>query len=112
MATLDEWKYGDVIPFSSMDNGGDIVETAFLCQALICVREYFKDGTDEEKLLIKKSRQFVEKLEWNWYTNEENTLYWHWSPEFEWQINFKIEGYNESLIALYFRSSIPNLSNK
>ena len=30
---------GQVIPFSMLDNGGDIVETAFLCQALICLRD-------------------------------------------------------------------------
>src|SRR5690606_34584917 len=39
---------GRVIPFSSMDNGGDLVETAFLVQGLICIKEYFKDGNDDE----------------------------------------------------------------
>ncbi len=40
---------GKVIPFGSNDNGGDLVETAFLMQGLITVREYFKDGTAEEQ---------------------------------------------------------------
>jgi len=98
---------GDVIPFSNFDNGGDIVETAFLCQALICVREYFKDGTDEEKLLSKKADKLWKEVEWNWYTKGENTLYWHWSPEFEWQIDFKIEGYNESLMPYILGAASP-----
>src|SRR5690606_29850255 len=38
---------GNVVPFGTVDNGGDLVETSFLCQALICVREYFKDGSAE-----------------------------------------------------------------
>ena len=34
---------GEVIPFSSNDNGADLVETAFLVQGLLCARQYF-DG--------------------------------------------------------------------
>ena len=36
---------GNVIPFSTYDNGGDLVETSFLCQALICVRKYNREST-------------------------------------------------------------------
>ena len=32
---------GKVKPFSKKDNGGDLVETAFLVQGLLCVRQYF-----------------------------------------------------------------------
>ncbi len=70
-------------------------------------REYFKDGTDEEKLLSKKADKLWKEVEWNWYTKGENTLYWHWSPEFEWQINFKIEGYNESLMPYILGAASP-----
>jgi hypothetical protein len=40
---------GKVIPFGTKDNGGDLVETSFLCQGLLTVREYFKDGNTTEK---------------------------------------------------------------
>lgn len=36
--------YGDtgkVKPFGQKDNGGDLVETAFLMQALLCVHQYY-----------------------------------------------------------------------
>ena len=46
---------GKVIPFSAMDDGGDIVETAYLCQGLITVREYFKNGTIDEQNLANKA---------------------------------------------------------
>jgi hypothetical protein len=36
-------------PFSTKDNGGDLVETSFLCQGLLAVREYFKNGNTAEK---------------------------------------------------------------
>src|SRR5690606_4477327 len=37
---------GTAKPFSEKDNGGDIVETAFLAQGLIAIREYIKDKGD------------------------------------------------------------------
>ena len=46
---------GAVIPFSSKDDGGDLVETAFFTQGLICVEEYFKNGSTEEKALALES---------------------------------------------------------
>lgn len=98
---------GEVIPFSSMDNGGDIVETALLSQALICIREYFKNGNTTERQLSLKADDLWKSVEWDWYTNEENHLYWHWSPEFQWQMNFKIEGYNETLIAYILAAASP-----
>lgn len=98
---------GQVIPFSPLDNGGDIVETAFLCQALICIREYFKNGNTREQELAQKADELWKGVEWNWYTNGENVLYWHWSPDFEWQINFPIKGYDEGLIAYIMAASSP-----
>ena len=98
---------GEVIPFSSMDNGGDIVETALLSQALICIREYFKNGNTTARQLSLKADDLWKTVEWDWYTNEENHLYWHWSPEFQWQMNFKIEGYNETLIAYILAAASP-----
>src|SRR5690606_35719195 len=45
---------GKVKPFSKKDDGGDLVETAFLVQGMLAVREYFKDGNEEEKALAQK----------------------------------------------------------
>jgi hypothetical protein len=98
---------GDVIPFGTVDNGGDLVETAFLCQGLICVREYFKNGTAEEQALAQKADALWKGVEWSWYTKGENALYWHWSPNFEWQLNFKLEGYNECLITYVMAAASP-----
>ena len=77
---------GNVIPFSIFDDGGDLVETALLCQALICLREYFKNGSPQEQLLAQKANVLWKGVEWDWYTRGENVLYWHWSPNFNWQM--------------------------
>lgn len=98
---------GDVIPFSTYDNGGDLVETSFLCQALICMREYFKDGSTEEQALAQKADDLWKGVEWSWYTKGENALYWHWSPNYEWQMNFKLQGFDETLITYILAKASP-----
>ncbi len=98
---------GHVIPFGTMDDGGDLVETSYLCQALICLREYFKTGNDTEQALAQKADDLWKGVEWNWYTKGENVLYWHWSPNYDWQMNFKIQGYNECLITYIMAASSP-----
>lgn len=98
---------GHVIPFGTVDNGGDLVETSFLCQALICLREYFKNGTPAEQALAQQADALWKGVEWSWYTKGENALYWHWSPQYEWQMNFKLTGYNECLITYVMAASSP-----
>lgn len=99
---------GNVIPFSEQDNGGDIVETAFLCQGLICVKEYFKNGSTEEKALSAKADALWKGVEWKWYTQNQNVLYWHWSPNYGFAINLKLQGYNETMIAYVIGAASPN----
>ncbi len=101
---------GSVIPFSTLDNGGDIVETAFVAQGLICVKEYFKDGDSVELALADKADALWKGIEWDWYTNGQNTLLWHWSPNNGFAINLQLKGYNETLIAYVLAASSPNYS--
>ncbi len=101
---------GSVIPFSPQDNGGDLVETAFLTQGLICVKEYFKDGTQEEKVLAQQADELWKGVEWDWYTQNQNALFWHWSPNFGFQINLELKGYNEVLIAYVLAAASPDHS--
>lgn len=98
---------GEVIPFGTVDNGGDLVETAFLCQSFIAIREYFKNGSTEEQAIAQKADDLWKGVEWDWYTKGENALYWHWSPTYQWQLNFKLEGYNECLITYILAAASP-----
>lgn len=105
------WLHGEtgkVKPFSPKDDGGDLVETAFLVQGLLTVREYFKDGNEEEKALAAKIDELWRGVEWNWYTKGgENVLYWHWSPNNGWAMNFPVGGYNECLIMYVLAAASP-----
>ncbi|MFS4418160.1 glucoamylase family protein [Maribacter sp. 2307ULW6-5] len=98
---------GKVIPFSAKDNGGDLVETALLAQGLICVKEYFKEGSDTEKTLANKADALWKGVEWNGYTQGQNALFWHWSPTYGFDINLMIRGYNETLITYVLAAASP-----
>ncbi|MBX2915030.1 MAG: beta-glucosidase [Cyclobacteriaceae bacterium] len=99
---------GEVKPFSPNDNGGDLVETAYLVQGLLCVRQYFKDGNDREKALAARIDKLWREVEWDWYRRGgQNVLYWHWSPDKEWKMNFPLEGYNECLITYVLAAASP-----
>ncbi len=101
---------GKTIPFSPLDDGGDLVETAFLCQGLICIYEYFRNGNEEEKQLAEKAYDLWAGVEWDWYTQGEDALYWHWSPNHGFEINFRLEGYNEVLITYILAAASPTHS--
>ena len=102
---------GKVVPFGRKDNGGDLVESAFLTSGILMVREYFKDGNAEEKALAKKCDELWKGIEWNWYTKGgQKVLYWHWSPNYGWEMNFPLEGYNECLITYILAASSPTHS--
>ncbi|MFH6769758.1 glucoamylase family protein [Gaetbulibacter aquiaggeris] len=101
---------GKVVQFSKKDNGGDLVETAFLVQGLLTVSEYFKDGNKKEQELVSKIDTLWKDIEWDWYTKGEDVLYWHWSPEYAWDMNFPVGGYNECLIMYVLAASSPTHS--
>lgn len=99
---------GKVKPFSPKDDGGDLVETSFLVQGLLTVRQYLADGNETEKNIAAKIDTLWREVEWDWYRKDgENVLYWHWSPDHAWEMNFPLEGYNECLITYVLAASSP-----
>jgi hypothetical protein len=101
---------GKTIPFSRKDDGADIVESAYLFQGLLCAREYFNGDNPAEKELRSKIGWTWNEAEWNWHTQGRNVLYWHWSPNNGWTMNFEIRGWNECLIAYVMAASSPRYS--
>jgi hypothetical protein len=100
---------GAVIPFSTKDNGADIVETSYLIQGLLCARQYFNSSDAAEVALRNDIDLIWNAVEWNWFRkNNENTLYWHWSPDYAWQMNLPVKGWNESLITYVLAASSLN----
>jgi len=101
---------GKTKAFGKMDNGGDLVETSFLAQGFIVIREYLKNGNEQEKVVAAKYDELWNGIEWDWYTNNKDVLYWHWSPEYKWEMNFPLEGYNETLITYIMAAASPKHS--
>lgn len=99
---------GKAKPFSPKDNGGDLVETSYMVQGLLCARQYFKDGNDAEKALATRIDKLWKEVEFDWYRNGRNVLYWHWSPDYDWQMNLPVHGYNECLILYVLAASSPS----
>ncbi|QOI98742.1 MAG: Ig-like domain-containing protein [Flammeovirgaceae bacterium] len=99
---------GKVIPFSTNDNGGDLVETAFLIQGLLTFRQYLNNAVPEENALINRINVLWHSVEWDWYRrSNQNTLYWHWSPDKQWIMNMQVKGWNEGLVIYVLAASSP-----
>ena len=101
---------GATIPvFDMFDNGGDLVETAFLMEGLLSARQYFNGASQAEKDLFQRIKQLWETVEWDWYRRspQGDALYWHWSPEWAWHINHRITGFNEAMIIYLLAVASP-----
>jgi len=120
LATLVGWKTGKVKPFGQKDDGADLVESAFLIQGLLAVREYYKSGTVEEKILANRidcalARDGLGFSYQRWSKNTLLALVPKFCLGYEF---FALEGYNETLNHLcfgslltyssYFSRSIPS----
>lgn len=101
---------GKVKPFSKKDNGGDLVETSYMLQGLLAARQYFKDGNEKEKAIAARMDKLWRAVDFNWYRNGKNVLYWHWSPDYGWEMNFPVTGYNECLIMYVLAAASPTHS--
>ncbi len=99
---------GQTIAFSTYDNGADLVETAFMMEGLLTLRSYF-DGSDATETAIRSGVTALwEAVEWDWFTQGgQKVLYWHWSANYGWKMNMKIQGWNEALIAYVLAASSP-----
>lgn len=97
---------GVVIPFSIKDNGADLVETSYLMAGLLTARQYFNGADVTETTLRTDINILWNAVEWNWFRQGgQNVLYWHWSPTYNWDMNHKIEGWNECLVTYIMASS-------
>lgn len=95
--------------FGMFDDGGDLVETAFLMQGLLAARQYFNGPSESEKSLYRRISHLWETVEWDWYrrTPDGDALFWHWSPEWTWRINHRLTGFNEVMITYLLAIASP-----
>jgi hypothetical protein len=100
---------------NTYDDGADLVETAYIAQGLLTVRQYFNNPNDAVETQIRSlAWQMWEGIDWYWflrrseegYENNE-ALYWHWSPNYGWAMNMPIRGYNECQIVYLLAIASP-----
>ncbi|HEU5052979.1 MAG TPA: glucoamylase family protein, partial [Hanamia sp.] len=97
---------GATVPFSDKDNGADLVETSYLMQGLLCARQYFNSANADETTLRNNINELWNGVEWNWFRNGNQTvLYWHWSPDYNFDMNMQIKGWNEAMITYILAAS-------
>jgi hypothetical protein len=108
---------GKVVPFSANDNGADLVETSFMAQGLITVRQYLTPTDTVGNNLINRINTLWKNIEWDWFRradsngqNPQNVLYWHWSPDKGWIMNFPLYGYFEEQITYFMAAASPTHS--
>ena len=98
---------GNVIPFGPKDNGGDIVETAYLCQGLLTVREYFYNSSIPAEVALANLSDYLWRgVDWTWYLNNGNSLWWNWSPNYGF-FSMQVSGENEAMITYILAASSP-----
>ena len=98
---------GATIPFAEKDDGGDLVETAFLMAGLLCARQYFSRPAADETRLRAAVDRLWRAVEWDWHTRGREVLYWHSSLRHGWALEHAITGWNECLIAYVLAASSP-----
>ncbi|HWH61834.1 MAG TPA: glucoamylase family protein [Ginsengibacter sp.] len=97
---------GATVPFSQYDDGGDLVETSLLMEGLLCARQYFNTADANEVSLRANINALWDGVEWSWYRqNGQDALFWHWSPNYNFQINQQISGWDEALIVYALAAS-------
>ena len=101
---------GKTIRFSLKDDGADIVETSLLFQGLLAAKQYYNADNPTEQAIRNKVTWMWENIEWNWFTQNQDVLYWHWSPNNGWAQNHPIKGWNECLITYVLAASSPRYS--
>jgi len=101
---------GAVLPFSPLDDGADLVETAFLVQGLLTARQYFGGESAVESEIRARCTRLWEGVDWAWHLKHPDgkRLFWHWSPNHGWAMNHTIGGhFNECHIVYLLAIASP-----
>lgn len=99
---------GKVVNFGIQD-GGDIVETAFMIEGLLAVRQYFNQTDSTEEQIRNLITQLWHDVDWEFYRNNSSGLYWNWSPTygFNFSDTFIFHGWNETLMPYLLAVASP-----
>lgn len=93
---------GATIAFSPNDDGGDIVETAFLMQGLLTARQWLGDDPISRRIDV-----LWRGVNWAAFCPDPARMMWHWTPRPDWSCGLPITGYHEGLLAFVLGMASP-----
>ncbi len=105
-----EGSTGKAFAFSEKDNGGDVVESAFMFQGLLTVRQYFDGPGAIESKIRENITALWEEADWDFYRNGNPWILWHWSPEFAFAMDMPVMGFDETQIVYILAVCSPTHS--
>ena len=76
-----------------------------MLEGLMTMRQYLDSTVHSEKDRINRINKLFNGTEFDWFTRGENVLYWHWSPDYYWDISMPIRGHNEALMVYILAAS-------
>lgn len=99
---------GKAVPFDRLDDAADLVETSYLLMGLLVAKEYFNGNSTEEKYFRRRVENMWNIANWAWHSKgPDQKLYWHWSPNHDFDMNFPVWGWNECLITYLMAAASP-----
>ena len=99
---------GRTIPFGEGDDGGDVVETAYLFEGLLAARQYFDRSDRGEEALRTRIDSLWRDVDWTWHVRPGTPgLMWNWSPTRGFLVDLPVRGWNEALITYVLAASSP-----
>jgi hypothetical protein len=85
---------GRVLPFMRGDDGGDLVETAFLMTGLLGAAAFFTETPE----IVTRIEALFDAVNWAAHVREDGAIMWHRHPDRPWSAKaLPIRGWNECL---------------
>jgi len=95
---------GKSFAFSERDDGGDIVETAFLMMGLLTARQWLRH---DDPAAAQRIDALWRAVEWGNFCPDPARFMWHWSPKDDWANDLPVTGRHEGLIAYVLAAASP-----
>lgn len=95
---------GSTVAFSPRDDGGDIVETAFLMMGLLTAREYVRARAPK---LAQQIDALWRAVDWRGFCPSPDAMMWHWSPQQDFGMALQLRGWHEALVAFVLGAGSP-----
>jgi hypothetical protein len=96
---------GKVLPFMPGDDGGDIVETAFLMTGILAAGAYFTEAPE----ICRRLEALYAEVDWTAHVRaSDSAVMWHHHPDRPWRKNaLPLRGWNEAFPVFVLGAGAP-----